>query len=767
MTSYTEAVNCMVYVLNRSLSTVYPLKTPFETWYGSKPDISNLRIFVSDFYVLIPKELRRKLEAKGLLCFFVDNTDHRYWVPISGKIKFSRDVSPISHHYVSRLPRPDLRKGIDVFLPNNNVPPATPSPAPTAEEHTIHPVIMAPQPVIEPNDINMQPDNVDNNSRSGQEQLPNLIIDLPQYQNPGSPTPPSRVLPRTSARIQERKALDSEHPVLHRQSDCSKKGEEHMAMSGSFLSEELEPNQYRDAMASIQAPEWTIAAKKEFDSLMKHGSWVLVPLPPNRSLIDIRWIFKIKPGRQNRAKIYKAHFVAKGFSQVAGIDYNETKIYAPVVKIDSLCILLSIAAALDFELTTLDIKTAFLYGKVDEELYVRQTGGFIQPGKENHVCRLLKPLYGLEEVPRKWNEKFGSFLVMFGLTRSTADSCFYYQFDDDPTNFVIIGIWVDDGLIASKSKSTALKIISYLEHHFDMTSGPADDFIGFETTRDRAQQTLFLTQSNFVAKLLGRFKMSTCNTLNVPADPCSYLSVTNCPAVDVLNSQNVTAYRALVGALLYIMGTTRPDIAFAVVAVSRYCQNPGPAHWKAAKRVLAYLRGTLHHGLCFSAGDPINVMVGYTDSNFAGCPDTCRSTIGTLYLLNRGPIYWKSRLQKPVAQSTTETEYYAAGNASGDNVWLRQLTHQLGCCQSGPTPLHCDNHSATRMVYYPEFHDHTKHIEIKYHFIRAQVQSKHLKMIPVPSRDQLADIFTKPLAAPAFQLNRSKIGVIKRPAAHQ
>ena len=383
-------------------------------------------------------------------------------------------------------------------------------------------------------------------------------------------------------------------------------------------------------MASKQAPEWMIATKKEFDSLIKNSSWVLVLLPPNRSLIESRWTFKIKPGYKNKAKIYKARFVAKGFSQVAGIDYNETEIYAPVVKHDSLRILLSIAAALDLELMALDVKTAFLYGELDEELYVRQAEGFVQPGKENYVYRLLKPLYGLKQAPRKWNEKFNSFLVMFGLIRSTADPCIYYHVGDDPNDFIVIGIWVDDGLIASKSKSKALEIIAYLEQHFEMTSGPADIFIGLEITRDRAQKNLYLTQSNFIEKLIEKFRMTDCNLLDVPADPCSYLSVANCPPEDKYHSRNNTAYRALVGALLYIMGTTRPDIAFAVIAVSRFCQNPGPAHWKAAKRILAHLRGTIHYGLCFSANDSVNVLIGYTDSNFAGCPDTRRSTTGTL-----------------------------------------------------------------------------------------------------------------------------------------
>ena len=764
LTLWAEAVNYIVYVLNRSLSTIYHLMTPFEAWYGRKPNISNLRIFGSEFYVLIPKELRRKLDAKGSLCFFVGNTDStkgdRYWDPITGKVNISRDVTPINHHYKSILPRPDLQKGIDVFLPNDTQA-AIPAPVPVVP--AILPAPAAPQlPVA--TIINMEEDVV---QPAVQQQPYYLPVNSPHYQHHDSPPPPTDVPRRTSVRIRERRAKDSAYPALNQQTERQRKRKEYMAMSAALSGGEIEPNQYKDAMASEQAPEWMIATQKEFDSLIKNSSWALVLLPPNRSLIESRWTFKIKPGYKNKAKIYKARFVAKGFSQVAGIDYNEAEIYAPVVKHDSLRILLSIAAALDLELMTLDVKTAFLYGELDEELYVRQAEGFVQPGKENYVYRLLKPLYGLKQAPRKWNEKFDSFLVMFGLTRSTADPCIYYHVGEDPNDFIIIGIWVDDGLIASKSKSKALEIIAYLEQHFEMTSGPADSFIGLEITRDRAQKNLFLTQSTFIEKLIEKFRMTECNLLDIPADPCSYLSVANCPPEDKYDSRNNTAYRALVGALLYIMGTTRPDIAFAVIAVSRYCQNPGPAHWKAAKRILAYLRGTIHYGLCFSASDSVNVLIGYTDSNFAGCPDTRRSTTGTLYLLNEGPISWKSRLQKPVAQSTAEAEYYAAGNASCDNVWLREIVHQLGCSQPGPTPLHCDNHSAIRMVYNPEFHDRTKHIEIKYHFIRGQAQAKNLEMIPVPSCDQLADIFTKPLAGPAFKLNRSRIGVLEKPVSLQ
>lgn len=224
--------------------------------------------------------------------------------------------------------------------------------------------------------------------------------------------------------------------------------------------------------------------------------------------------------------------------------------------------------------------------------------------------------------------------------------------------------------------------------------------------------------------------MNDCNLPDVPADPCSRLTVASCPTVANSNISNSTSCRALVGAFLYIMGLTRPDIAFAVIVVSRYCQNPGPAHWKASKRILAYLLGTINSGLCFSGSDSTNFLTGYNDSDFAGCPDTRRSTTGVLYLLNQAPVTWKCRLQKPVAQSTAESEYYAAGNASSDNVWLRDILRHLSFGQSGPTPLHCDNQSAIRMVYNPEFPDRTKHIEVKYHFIHGQAQAGNLQLIP-------------------------------------
>jgi hypothetical protein len=219
------------------------------------------------------------------------------------------------------------------------------------------------------------------------------------------------------------------------------------------------------------------------------------------------------------------------------------------------------------------MKTAFLYGDLEEELYVQQPEDFVKPREENLVFRHHKPLYGLRQSPRKWNEKFDSFLTKFGLVRSDVDPCIYYSRSDNPNDFIVIGIWVDDGLIASRSTTKVRAIIEFLKTHFEMTSGPANSFIGLEVSRDRPNKTIYVTQSRYIQVLLKRFRMTNCNPSRIPADPFSRLTRT--PATDSpTGNTESTQYRALIGGLLYAMGITRPNIAFAVIAASRHCQIP-------------------------------------------------------------------------------------------------------------------------------------------------------------------------------------------------
>jgi hypothetical protein len=239
--------------------------------------------------------------------------------------------------------------------------------------------------------------------------------------------------------------------------------------------------------------------------------------------------------------------------------------------------------------------------------------------------------------------------------------------------------------------------------------------------RDRPNKKIYVTQSRYIHALLERFRKTDCHPSKIPADPHSRL--VRVPSTDHLEDNlDSTHYRALVGGLLYVMGMTRPDIAFVVIEVSRHFHSPGKPHWKAGKAILTYLAWTPKHGLCFSVDESTNHLVGYSDADYAGCPDTRRSTTGLVFFLNGCPIAWKSHLQKPVAESTSQAECYAAGYACREIVWLRENLNRLGIQQPTSSPLLCGSKSIP-IMHNPVFHDRTKHIGVKYHYIRQQIQA--------------------------------------------
>lgn len=246
-----------------------------------------------------------------------------------------------------------------------------------------------------------------------------------------------------------------------------------------------EPLSYNEAVTSDEAHLWRPAIEDEYTSPMKNETWLLTPLPPGRTAIKAKWIFKVKPGHKYDPPRYKAWLVAKGYTQSHGLDYQDT--YAPVVKHSSLRTILSLVAAMDLEITQLDIKTAFLYGELEEELYLEQPEGFITAGREKEVCRLKKSLYGLKQAPRAWNTKFNEFLLKFGLTRCDSDSCVYYRRQEEG-EITIVCIFVDDGLICTYTESAS--ILSYLNTHFDIRTLPADRFVGLDIFRDRPNRKL-------------------------------------------------------------------------------------------------------------------------------------------------------------------------------------------------------------------------------------------------------------------------------------
>jgi hypothetical protein len=269
-----------------------------------------------------------------------------------------------------------------------------------------------------------------------------------------------------------------------------------------------------------EAHLWQASVQDEFDSHQKNGTWSLEALPVGRQAIGTRWVFKVKPGHLTTPPRYNSRFVAKGYAQIKGIDYEET--YSPVVRYDSLRVILSMCADLDLEMSQLDIKTAFLYGLVKEDIYITQPEGFVTPGKEHLVCKLVKCIYGLKQAPRVWNVKFNDFILRFGFVRSKHDSCVYFRRREE--EILILVIWVDDGLLCSNNKEAIADVLAFLSEHFEMRTLPTDRFVGMEIERDRKTRKIFISSSAFIEKILNRFNMANCKPRAIPADPHVRLS---------------------------------------------------------------------------------------------------------------------------------------------------------------------------------------------------------------------------------------------------
>jgi hypothetical protein len=710
---WAEASNCAVYLRNRVIGKALPEMTPYEAWFGRKPNLSHLRMFGCSAYMHIPADERSKFSPKARKCVFVGYCEtqkgFRLWDSVRRRIFVSRDVifneiiPELPHHFSSDYSA-KLEPDTSVIRP---LQPTAPS-----EEETA-PGAIGVETTEQSTDNRPASTETDANADS----LSSPTDDL----GPRKRRPPVRWADESTTGIYAGIATDPDELV--------------------------EPETYEEAIISPQSAEWKLAMEEEMTSLIKNETWSLVEPPPGRAPIKNRWVFKIKKNGQNNVK-FKARLVAKGFSQRPGIDYGET--YSPVVKHDSLRTILSLAAARDLELLQLDVKTAFLNGDIDEELYMDQPTGFKEDSKM--VCLLKKGLYGLKQASRAWNEKFNHFLIQYGFTRSDADSCVYFQRDEN--NITIMAIWVDDGLLCSNHQSKLEDIVNYLSEKFEITSGPVDHFVGLEISRDRCKGLIHVSQQAYVKKILTRFRMGDCKPRSIPADPCSHLE----KQCSTFETQDYP-YREAIGSLMFAAICTRPDISYAVSQVAKYSSKPSYVHWEAVKRIFAYLKGTISFGISYFRGVKDGVLLAFSDSDFAGDADDRRSTTGNIFILNGGPVSWRSQKQKCVALSTAESEYIAASMATKEVVWLRRLLMEIGCQQNNSTPLFCDNQSAIRLVYNPEFHQRTKHIDVKFHHIRDMQIQQEISIQYIPTENQLADALTKNLDHQKLSKFKHSIGM--------
>jgi hypothetical protein len=519
------------------------------------------------------------------------------------------------------------------------------------------------------------------------------------------------------------------------------------------------PINYQDAISCPESEKWKAAIADEYASIIENKTWCVEPLPVGRKAIKCKWILDYKPGHKGAEPRYKARLVACGYAQLYGVDYLDT--YSPVVKHYSIRLVLAIAAVLDLEMVQLDIKTAFLNGELEEEIFMKQPEGYELPGKEQEVCRLSKCLYGLKQASRCWNTKFDGFIIKFGFTRSQCDPCVYFRIGPDE-EYTILIIYVDDGLICSNTPDIIKAILDYLRIHFQVRSLPASRFVGLDISRDRSSRILCINQQDFIIKLLRRYNLTDCKFTSLPANPNNRPSPAMAPKSEEERLQmEKTPLREAIGSLMYLMAMTRPDIALAVNQVAAFVSNPGPGHWEAVKQIFSYLAGTANYGICYGGQRSENEsspLHGFTDANFAGDLIARKSTTGLLFTFHGGPISWGSRRQRATALSTTDAEFYAASEGAREAVWLKALLTELNV-KVGQIPIHCDSRCAISIIEDPENHQRVKHIDVKYFFVREQQQIGTILMSSISTHDQLSDMFTKPLGRTDFEKFRERMGI--------
>ena len=718
-TLWGEASKAAGYIRNRVPLKRLEWKTPFEVWHGTKPSVEHLRIWGSVGYVYVEGHRRDKLDAKSerrILVGYDDKSNsYRMWLPGSKNIRFSRDI-----RFVESIP-----KRVAVFDISGS------------DDTTVSPTSLKSEskefPLTSDESIERNP-----SVKRAYKDVDLSALNSPSHKRLGrQATIEAKEKIRSIA--QDEDMDDDAWFASHVDSVCDV----------AYATREC-PANFHDAMKSPEAEKWKVATASEYESLMSNKTWSLVERPSNVNVIKSMWVFRMKYRPNGSVERYKARLVVKGCSQRAGVDYFDT--YSPVSRMTSIRCLLSMAASKDLEIVQCDVTTAFLYGELDEEVFMYQPEGY--DDGSGRVCKLEKALYGLKQAPLQWNRKISRVLKQLHLKPCSSDSCVYVRERDN----LIFALYVDDGLCIAPSLRIIEGFLESLEKSFKMTRCVADCFIGLEIERDRENRTLKIHQRTYLKKVLERFAMADCNPARTPFVVDQRLRRNIDENGKVLDSYNAP-FRQLIGSLMYAAVGTRPEIAYIVNQLSQFLEAPSKEHWIAAKRVLRYLKGSLDVGITYSASEDPNQLIAYSDASWASEIETRKSVTGICLMLNNGIVGWKSKKQSVVTDSTTYAEYVAAHACSREVVWLRNLLEESGCEQLLPTVLNMDNAAAELLIKNPIQHERTKHVDIKFHYVRECFERGLLTIRHVSTDNQLADIFTKAVPVNKFDIMKIRLGI--------
>ncbi|GJR23111.1 retrovirus-related pol polyprotein from transposon TNT 1-94 [Tanacetum coccineum] len=391
-------------------------------------------------------------------------------------------------------------------------------------------------------------------------------------------------------------------------------------------------------------PSWIESMQDELNQFKRLDVWELVPLPEGRLVIKVKWIWKNKTDAENTVIRIKSRLVTKGYSRQEGIDFEDS--FAPVARLEAVRMFVAYAAHKNFTIYQMDVKAAFLYGPLKEEVFVSQPDGFVDPDFPNHVYHLKKALYGLKQAPRAWYDKLSSFLVEHHFTKVIVDPTLFTQRHGE--DILLVQIYVDDISFDSTNPVFSNRFAKLMKDNFEMSmTGEMKFFLGLQI--HQSSRGIFINQSQYTMKLLRKHGIEKYDTVTTP------MATTKIDADLQGTPTDQTKYRSMIGGLMYLTAS-RTDIAFATFVCARYQARPTEKHLKEVKRIFWYLRQSINKGLWYSKDSGFK-LIAYSDANLAGCLDDYKSTSGGLQFLRDKIVSWSSKNKYCTAMSTTEVEY--------------------------------------------------------------------------------------------------------------
>ena len=727
---WAEAVNTACYTQNRSIIVKRHGKTAYEVLKGRTPDVSYFHVFGCVCYILNQKDQLSKFAAKadeGIFlgysaisrAFRVFNTKDQI-VQESIHVKFEEDYYPkdsIEHpaSILDELIKCPYASPSSSYLDEIRTVPTPP----TEDEEQVNESVDS---GLQNSDIEAIPQNANAEVISSVDPIysdsPNLIIHKDH--------PMSQVIGDFSSGVLTRSRATS-----------------NFCLYVNFLS----LNEQKKIAEALLDADWIRAMQDELAEFERHNVWTLVPRPPGKTIIGTRWVYRNKKDEDGIVIRNKARLVAQGFTQLEGLDYDET--FAPVARLEAIRLFLAFASFMDFKVYQMDVKTAFLHGELGEEVFLKQPPGFEIAELPNHVYRLDKAVYGLKQAPRAWYETLAAYLQEKGYKRGAIDKTLFIKWSGK--SIILAQVYVDDIIFGSTCEKLSNEFAEVMASKFEMSlMGELNFFLGLQVKQ--LPNGIFINQSKYTNDMLKKFSFADAKPAKTPMSPSVKLNA-DPTGVEV----NPTLYRGMIGSLMYLTAS-RPDITFATSMCAHFQANPKESHLTAVKRIFRYLKHNPNLGLWYPKDSDFE-LIGYTDSDHAGCQVDRKSTSGGCQMLGDRLISWSSKKQHSVACSSAEAEYIAAGSCCAQVLWIQNQLLDYGH-KFTKTPICCDNTSAILITKNPVQHSKTKHIEIRYHFIRDNVEKGKVELQYIPTDNQIADIFTKALDEKKINHFISEMGML-------